>query len=67
MDKYHGADKPADETGTNAEATPKEMASPDADAPPEVDPNASRPPRKARHQAVKAGKADSPVQGIGKK
>ena len=69
LDKYHGCDKPADETGTKAEGPPKEMASSDAGEPPEGDSSnvSSKPPRKVKQQAVTAGKADAPMQGIGKK
>ena len=68
LDKYHGNDKPADGTGANAEATREEVASPDADERSGADSNgSSRPPRKTSPQAVKAGKADAPMQRIGKK
>ena len=69
LDNYHGADKPADETGTKAEGSPKEIASSEAGELPKVDSSnvSSKPPRKAKHQAVTAGKADAPMQGIGKK
>ena len=30
LDKYHGNDKPADETGTNADGTSKEVVPPEA-------------------------------------
>jgi len=68
LHKYHGTGKLADENRTNAEGTPNEVASSDAGESPAVDPNGySRPPRKAKPQAVKGGKVDSPMQGIGKK
>jgi hypothetical protein len=68
LDKYHGNDKPADETGANAETTPKAVASPDADEPSGAHSNgSSRPARKNSPQAVKAGNADAPMQRIGKK
>lgn len=68
LDKYHGNDKPAAETGTNAEGTPKGVDSPDASELPKVESNgSSRPPRKTRPQTVKADKTDSPMHGIGKK
>jgi hypothetical protein len=67
LDNYHRADKPADETGTNAETTP-EVASPNSGEPPMIDPDGSQTPQsKAKPQAVKAGKGDLPMQGIGKK
>lgn len=68
MDKYHCANKPANETGANEEAIPKEAASPKVGEPPGADSNgSSRRSRKAAPLAVKAGKTDSPMQGIGKK
>src|SRR5690349_3595796 len=67
LDKYHGNDKPADETGTNAEGTPAEVAPPDASELPNVESNgSSRPLRKTRPQAVKADKAHSTMHEIGK-
>ena len=66
LDKYHGNDKPADETGTNADGTLKELDSPDASELPES--NGSSPsPRNIRPQAVKADKTHSPMHRIGKK
>ena len=68
LDKYHGNDKPPDETGTNADETPKQVAAPGASELPKLESNgSSRPPRKTRPQAVKADKAHSPVHEIGKK
>jgi len=68
LDKYHGNDKPADETGTKTDGTPKEVAPPEASEAPTVESNgSSRPPRKTRPQAVKADKAHSPMHEIGKK
>lgn len=68
LDKYHGNDEPADETIANAGGTPKEVATPNMGEPREADSNGSSGrPRKAPPVAVKAGKADSPMQGIGKK
>jgi integrase len=68
LDKYHGNDESADETITDADETPKEVATRNMGEPREADSNgSSRRPRKAVPVAVKAGKADSPMQGIGKK
>lgn len=68
LDKYHGTDNPTGGTGIDGESTPKEVASPEAGEPLEVDSDgSSKPPRKPRPQAVKADKPGLPMQGIGKK
>jgi integrase len=68
LDKYHSTDNPTDGTGIDVESTPKEVASPEAGEPLDMDSDgSSKPPRKARPQAVKADKPGLPMHGIGKK